>query len=216
MEKFLNRLLERENGIRDWLTQNNLEVFLKKADQILNSLPREDIKKAFNDEIVLALEHCAKNDQIKALDFQWYYSGDEIGGALAYGLDSCKTDGSIDGSDLGPDTLHGIELKLEHGTLVDDYFAEIPVDEAINKMVNSSILEEIEKSQESGSITNEVANDADDAITDYFQIWNYKMGYEVCKKLIESDIVQKLKNRAPFWVTMTRHDRSSVAIMLID
>ena len=35
-------------------------------------------------------------------------------------------------------------------------------------------------------------------------------------KFADNPLVQKLKERAPFWITMTRHDRSPVAIMLIE
>lgn len=77
------------------LKKNKLESLLKKVDQILNSLPREEVKKEFYDGIRCALQHCVEKDEIKALDFQWYYSGSEIGGALAYGLDSCITKGKL-------------------------------------------------------------------------------------------------------------------------
>lgn len=212
MDKFLKRLIKREEGIRDWLKKNNLGSLLTDADQILNALPREDIKKEYQDSIKEALEHCVENDEIKALDFQWYYSGYEVGGALAYGLDSCTCNGSLSKTDLGPDGLPGIELKLEHGDLIDDDFMEIPVYYAINAMVNkmNPVLQQSEKE------LGQLLGDTQDVITDYFQIWNYKVGYEACEQLRESDIVKKLRNRAPFWITMTRHDRWPIAIMLID
>ena len=212
MDKFLKRLIKREEGIRDWLKKNMLESLLIEADQILNRLPREEIKKEFQGSIAKALEHCVENDEIKALGFEWYYSGNEIGGALAYGFDSCACNGRLSKTDLGPKELPGIELKLEHGNLVAEYFAEVPVNHAINAMVKEmeSILEQSEK--EIGNLL----GDAQDIITDYFQIWNYKIGHEACEQLKESDAVNKIRSRAPFWITMTRHDRWSVAIMLID
>lgn len=205
MKKFINRLLKKEEGIRDWLKTNKLESLLHKADQILNNLPREEIKKEFEEEIKRALEHCAKNTDIKALDFSWYYAGREIGGALAYGLDSCIS--KVSKTDLGPDELPGLELKLKHGVLIDEYFAEIPVYHAINALVKD-IMPILEKM--------EIYDDTDDLITYYFEIWNYKIAYEVCQQLSESDVVVALKSRAPFWITMTRQDRWPVGIMLID
>ncbi len=139
MDKFATRLIKREEGIRDWLNKNNLGPLLKKADQILDSLPRKEIKKEFQDEIKRALKYCAKKGEINALDYEWYYGGSEIGGAHAYGFDSCVTKGSLSKTDLGPDELPGIELKLEHGNLIDEYFSEIPIHHAINSMVNKMV-----------------------------------------------------------------------------
>ena len=211
MDKFAKRLIKRENAIKDWLTKNNLDFVLNKADQILNNLPKETIKASFKSEIERALQHCIENNKIKALDFQWYYGGREIGGALAYGIDSCKTKGSLSKTDLGPEELPGIEINLKHGNLVDHSFAEIPVSIAINKMVKE-IKPLLKESEEIGGLFKNTSY----VITDYFQIWNYKIGHEVCDELRESDTEKALKNRAPFWITMTRQERWSVPIMLID
>lgn len=212
MDKFLKRLIKREEGIRDWLEKNKLDSLLIKADQILNSLPREEIKKEYQESIEEALQHCVENEEIKALDFQWYYGGDQVDGALAYGSDNCVCDGSLSKTDLGPDELPGIELEFEQGDIIDDEFMEIPVYHAINAMVKemNPVLQQSEKE------LGQLLGDTQDVITDYFQIWNYKVGYEACEQLQESDVVKKLKSRAPFWVTMTRHGRWPVAIMLID
>ncbi len=212
MDKFAKRLLKREEAICDWLKKKSLDSLLIKADQILNSLPREEIKEEYQNSIKKALEHCVENDEIKALDFQWYYGGHEVGGALAYGLDSCVCNGRLSKTDLGPDELPGIELELEHGDLIDEDFSEIPVYHAINTLVTemNPIIEQSEK--ELGNLL----GDTEQLITEYFQIWNYKVAHEACEQLKESDVVEKLSSRAPFWVTMTRHERWSVAIMLIN
>ncbi|AUP81710.1 hypothetical protein C1H87_20590 [Flavivirga eckloniae] len=130
---------------------------------------------------------------------------------MAYGLDGCKTKGKLSKTDLGPKELPGIELDLEHGDLIDEYFAEIPVNYAINAMV-----EKISPVFEQEEWFGDLLGDVESVITDYFQIWNYKVGYEACEQLRESSVVVKLKSRGPFWVTMTRHERWSVAIMLIN
>lgn len=205
MDKFAKRILKRENGIKNWLKNNQLESLLQKADEILDNLPREEIKNDFEKGIKSALQHCIKNDSIKALDFEWYYAGRETGSALAYGFDHCLSKGTLSKSDLGPEELPGIELKLEHGNLIDESFAEIPTSNAINELVRKI-----------KPIIKEHNNHVKDVITDYFQIWNYKIGYETCNLLKGSDIETALKNRSPFWVTMTRHERWSVPIMLID
>lgn len=210
MKELLNILLNRKEGIKDWLKKNNLELFLEKADQILNDLPREKIKEEFKNGITKALKFCLENNEIKALDFEWYYSKGKVSKAFAYGLDDCSGDNNLSKSDLGPKELPGIELKLEHGNLIDEDFSEIPVNIAINEMVEH-LLPTLEQSKELGNLL----GDAENVITDYFQIWNYKLGYEVCKELVNSDVVKKLKNRSPFWVTMTRHWRCPVGIMLI-
>lgn len=206
MNKYLKRLLKREKAIKNWLEKNHFEQFLHKADQILESLPREAIKKEYEEGIQEALKHCSENNEIRALDFQWYYAGREIGKALAYGLDSCSGKGNLSKSDLGPEDLPGIEAKLDHGILVDEYFAQIPVNYAINRMVE----EMMQDLNQSGH------QDRKYVVTDYFQIWNYKIGSEVCEALQDSEMVLKLKDRAPFWITMSVQGRSPIAIMSVD
>lgn len=71
-------------------------------------------------------------------------------------------------------------------------------------------IEELSKKQDN------LPEDIDSVITDYFQVWNYKVGYEACEQLRGSTIELELKSRAPFWVTMARHERWPVAIMLIN
>ncbi|WP_034228485.1 LIC13197/LIC10919/LIC10469 family protein [Aquimarina pacifica] len=210
MDKFAKRLLKRETGIRDWLKSNKLEWLLEKVDEVIYNLPAEDIKNKFQKEIKRGLQHCVKKNEIRALDFQWYYGRGEIGGALAYGFDSCLTKGSLSKTDLGPRDLSGIELKLEHGNIIDQYFAEIPVSIAINEMIKK-INPIVEQSKEIGNLL----GDVEDVITDYFQIWNYKIGAEACEQLRGTHLELALKSKAPFWVTMTRHERWSIPIMLI-
>ena len=212
MDTHLQRLLKREQDIVAWLKENKLDFLLKQADQILNDLPREEIKKEFYKGIESAMQYCVENDEIKALDFEWYYAGNQIMEAFAYGLDSCTTEGALAKSDLGPDQLSGIELELEHGDLVDEQFSGIPVYTAINEMVEkiNPVIKKLYEEQE------DLVMDIDTLITDYFQIWNYKIGYEACEQLKGSKVALALQDRAPFWVTMTRHGRWSVAIMLID
>lgn len=40
----------------------------------------------------------------------------------------------------------------------------------------------------------------------YFQIWNYKIACDVFEEFEADGGLDKLKDRAPFWITMTRQD----------
>jgi hypothetical protein len=203
MTKLLERIIKREEAIIKWLKMNNFEKILNKADEVISSLDRASIKKEFSEEIKSALAYCAENTDIQSLDFEWYYNGEEIGGALAYGYYECNNDGELSKTDLGPYDLPGIETNIEHIDVIDEDFAEIPVNKAINLMVEH--------------INPIIDDDSCDAvITDYFQIWNYKLACEVCDEVKESKAVIALKSRAPFWVTMSRHERWAVPIMFIE
>ncbi len=210
MKTFIERLEKRELDIKNWLQQNNLEFFLAKADEILASLPKETIQAEFKEQMQIALEHCVKNEEIKSLDFQWYYGGDVVDDAYAYGFEESDDKAALSATDLGPNELSGIEIEIEQGSLVDQEFASLPVYHAIDAMVEK-IIPLIEEYEEN----NELHWEAETVITDYFQIWNYKIASIVCEALKDDVSVQKLKARSPFLVTMTRHERWSVAIMLL-
>lgn len=205
------RLDKRETAIRQWLTENNAAHLLEAADTLLKQLPAADIAKEFQDDLEAGLAYCAGHEDIKALDFSWYYGGDHVGEAFAYALDDCETKGRLSKTDLGPDELPGIEIDLDHGDLIDEDFASLAVFHAINTWVEH-LKPRVDQAIEQGL----VPGDTDTLMVELFQIWNYRKGCEAGRALQASAAAKALEPRAPFWVTLTRHERWSVPIMLIN
>ena len=213
IDKFKKRLVKREHQIKEWLISNQYESLLKKSDEILDNLPIEDIENEFKEEILKAVKHCVENEAIKGLDFEWYYP-EKGTTAFAYGYNGARCKDKLDKSDLGLKGLAGIELKFDsRSSLIDQYFAELPVSIALDEMMEKiiPIVDDHFESKQSDSVEY-----LRYLIIDYFQIWNYKITNKMCEQLQDHPLVQKLKERSPFWITMTRHDRSPVAIMLIE
>ncbi|MCD1183404.1 hypothetical protein [Leptospira sp. Pond_2020] len=213
------RFTKREEAIKIWLSKNNADSFLIQAENLLAILPSEQIENEFFSGIERGIKFCNENETIyseilkkfksvKALDFQWYFDGNTSDVAFAYALDSCKGFGNISGTDLGPREIPGIESDLKHGYLVYEDFSSIPVHHSINSYVEN-LQDPVRESIDEDRISSEV----EVLLLDLFQIWNYKIAYEVCKRISDWE---GLKKRSPFWVTMTRHDRWSVPIFLID
>lgn len=208
---YKQRITERSEGIRDWLKKNKLEEYLIKSDTLLDSLDKEKIKNEFKDFIQQAIVHCVENEDIKALDFQWSYSGSPVYGAFAYGLNDCTCDGTLSNSDLGPKDIPGIEVDIKHGDQIDEDFSELPVYHAINLYV-----ERMEPNIFQSEILGPLWGVTDTLLTDYFQIWNYKIACEVFEEFETDGGLDELKDRAPFWITMTRQDRYSVVVMVVN
>lgn len=207
---YKERILKRAEGIRDWLKNNKLEEYLIKADALLDSLDKEKIKNEFKEFIQQAIDHCVENEDIKALDFQWAYSGSPVYGAFAYGLNDCTCDGALSNTDLGPKDIPSIEVDIKHGDAIDEDFSELPVYHAINMYVEH-MEPNIFQSETLGSLWGLT----DTLLTDYFQIWNYKIACEVFEEFEADGGLDELKDRAPFWITMTRQDRYSVVVMVV-
>ncbi|EMK18536.1 LIC13197/LIC10919/LIC10469 family protein [Leptospira kirschneri] len=203
------RFTNRENGIKEWLVQNSAKQFLTRAEELLASLPKEEILQEFISGINTAIQFCVEQNKIAALDFSWYYGGDPIDVAYAYGLASCKGQGKLSKTDLGPNEIPGVESDLEHGNLLEEDFSELPVDRAINLWV-----ENLDPHVQKAKDKKELPFDADDILVDLFQIWNYRIGLEACKN-ISTEFQDVLKKRKPFWITMSRHERWAVPIGLI-
>lgn len=210
MNTYLNRIIKREKSLTEWLIQNNAEKYLNKTNKLLNDLPEDIILSKFIDGLEKGLQHCVKNKTIKALDYSWYFCTKAPTEALAYGLDMHKTKGSLSKTDLGPDEIPGIEIKSEAGNIVDEYFASLPVDLALN-LWTGTLSSEIN----SAISNNSLHCDAKVSIVELIQLWNYKLGIMAGESLQDKDETRKLKDRSPFWVTMTSHERWSVPIMLI-
>lgn len=119
------RFTNRENGIKEWLVQNNAKRFLTRTEELLSSLPKEEILHEFVSGINTAIQFCVEQNKIAALDFSWYYGGDPID--VAYAFDSCKGQGKLSKTDLGPKEIPGIESDLKHGSLLEDGFSELPL-----------------------------------------------------------------------------------------
>lgn len=91
-------------------------------------------------------------------------------------------------TDLGPKKIPGIESDLKHGDLLEEDFSELPVDRAINLWVEN-LNPHVQKAKDK----KELPFDADDILVDLFQIWNYRIGLEACKKISTEfqDILKK-------------------------
>ncbi len=107
---------------------------------------------------------------------------------VAYAFDSCKGQGKLSKTDLGPKEIPGIESDLKHGSLLEDGFSELPVDRAINLWV-----ENLDPHVQKAKDKKELSFDADDILVDLFQIWNYQIGLEACKNISSEfqDILKK-------------------------
>ncbi len=210
MNTYLKRIIRREQALAEWLIQNNAEQYLNKTNRLLNDLPEDMILSQFTEGLKKGLQHCVKNESIKALDYSWYFGTKAPTEALAYGLDMHKTKGTLSKTDLGPDKIPGIEIKSEVGNIVDEYFASLPVDLALNLWT-----EKLSPDIDSAISNNQLLCNVGISIIELLQLWNYKLGIKAGESLPGIDTTQKLKNRSPFWVTMTCHERWSVPIMLI-
>ncbi|NBW34373.1 MAG: hypothetical protein EBR30_05015 [Cytophagia bacterium] len=203
--EYYKRLHARETAIYQWLTDKNLSDITARAQELLKSLDRDSIREEFASGIDLALDHCIENTEIKGLDFSWYFDGSSTDTAYAYGLDKIGKTPKLSKTDLGEESLPGIECDLKHGSLVDEDFADVPVHYAINLYVDNlqSKLKE-----------NETSNREDTAsvVLQLFEIWNYKLAIEVCQTLPEDKLKAVASNGKPFWITMTRHGRWPIAI----
>ncbi|EKO78715.1 MULTISPECIES: hypothetical protein [Leptospira] len=203
------RFTNRENGIKEWLVQNNAKRFLTLTEELLSSLPKKEILQEFILGINTAVQFCTERNKIAALNFSWYYGRDPIDVAYAYAFASCKGQGKLSKTDLGPEEIPGIESDLEHGSLLEGDFSELPVNRAINLWV-----ENLDSSVQKAMNKKELTSDAEDILIDLFQIWNYRIGLEACD-YISAESKNILKKRKPFWITMSRHERWAVPIGLI-
>lgn len=211
MNTYLKRIIKREQALEQWLIKNNAKDYLDKTTYLLNDLPKDAILLQFTEGLKKGLQHCVQNQTIKALDYSWYFSTKAPTEALAYGLDMHKTKGTLSKTDLGPDNIPGIEIKSEAGNIVDEYFASLPVEIALNLWT-----EKLSTDINSAISNNQLHSDVELSIVELIQLWNYKLGIKAGESLLHADEVQKLKNRSPFWITMTSHERWSVPIMLIN
>ncbi len=210
MNTYLKRIIKREQALTEWLIQNNAEKYLNKTNHLLTDLSKDTILSQFTEGLKEGLQHCVQDETIRALDYSWYFTTDAPGEALAYGLDMLKTKGTLSKTDLGPDEIPGVEIKSEVGSIVDEYFASLPVHLALNLWT-----EELSSDVNSAINNNQLSVNVRLLLVDLIQLWNYKLGIEAGESLQNTDEAQKLKSRSPFWVAMTRHERWSVPIMLI-
>lgn len=206
-----SKLVAREVAIKSWLKQNGAAEYLNEAERLLADVDHASLREEFVDEIEGALIGCIENEEIRALDFSWYYGGSPIDVAYAYGLSHGESTGALSNTDLGPKELPGIEIEMEHGHLIDEDFSCLSVYRVFNIWVT-----ELKPVIENANFTNEVASNMESLFTELFQIANYKLGYDACQDPRIKTLFPQLHSRAPFWVTMTRHGRWSVPILVIN
>lgn len=201
MNKYLKRILTRESSIHDWLSANSHEKTSTSIRELLESQKTESLLRLFETGLDKALKYCAENPEIKYLDFSWYYAGRETGEALAYGYSDIKTKGTLAKSDLGPEEIPGVEIKSTSGDIIHEYIAGIPTHIALNEFVNHG-----------KPLVDNCPADVVVLTTDLINLWNAQRAIEalaICIKRGKYDLAKKL------WVTMTRHERGSVAIACI-
>ncbi len=201
MNKYLKRILTRESSIHDWLSANSHEKTSTSIQELLESQKTESLLNLFEGGLDTALKYCSENPEVKYLDFSWYYAGRETGEALAYGYSDIKTKGSLAKSDLGPEEIPGVEIKLTSGDIIHEYFAGIPTHIALNDYVNHV-----------KPLIDHCPADVVVLATDLISLWNAQRAIEaleICMKREKYGLAEKL------WITMTRQERGSVAIASI-
>ncbi len=201
MSKFLKRIASREKAIQEWLKANGHEEILSTIEQCLKTLPQDELAHRFESGIDQSFKFCSNSPGIQALDFSWYYAGRETGEALAYAYDDIKSKGTLAKSDLGPDELPGVEMKSNPNDIVAEHFAALPTHVALNTFVSDI-----------KPLTTDSAADVLVVSTDLINLWNYQRVFEAISACIASEQYSLEGN---FWVTLTRHERSSVPIAQI-
>ncbi|RHX95425.1 hypothetical protein DLM76_08650 [Leptospira yasudae] len=213
------RFTKREEAIKMWLRKNNQDRLLTKLNGLLNDLPKEEITAKFKLNIEAALIFCRDNKGIRGLDFMWDNHGKNgVCPAYAYGKEHSGNHQILSDTYLapqgiyfGPKDIPWIETEENYGIDVELEFS-IPTDVAINVYMKNILPEITEIAME---LNYDVRWTVVESFTDIVQIWNYKIGYDVCNNLIYKNIIKGFENRIPFWITLHAFDRGPVPILVL-
>lgn len=202
MNKFQKRVEKRETAIKLWLSSHGYDEIMDSTYEALNTIAKHDIRSGFYKGIDRALNHIFTTPSIMAIDFSWYFASRETGEALAYAYDGVKTKGTLAKSDVGPKELPGIEIKAQMGGMVDEYFAALPTDTALNMWVN--VLKP--------KVLNLENSDVRYLTLDLVRLWNYKIALEVFDQWREESEIASILERPSFWVLLTQHERNPLPL----
>jgi hypothetical protein len=200
MSKYLKRVHDRRTGIIQWLKENEASEVLSDVNSMLDSLNRGELLEQFKAGIREGLDFCSTKPEINGLEYSWYCSRREVSEVMAGGYVSVKTEGNLDNSDLGPETIPGVEIEISYDYLAEEDFASIPADEAI-----SQFIEKIRPS------INMRSRDIKDLAISLVNLWNYELAIEALEAVSKNEKYNALRQRA-LWVTMAQHERPAVAI----
>jgi len=200
VNKYIKRLAARKSAIIDWLNTHEQTDILSSTENMLLSLDKNQLFERYYEGMKKGLDYCSNIPEARCLDFSWYYGGRETGEALAYAYDGIKTKGTLSKSDLGPEGLSGIEIKADMDNMIAEYFAAIPLHIALNHYT-TEIKPYAEKiSPEVVVLSLELIN-----------LWNYSLAIESLSKCA-ANYNDNCFSNDKFWITLTRHERSSIPI----
>lgn len=205
----VGRFEKREADIHLFLAEHGVRHLWDEAKKKIEQLPADEIQHTFQEQLSAALDFCLKKPEIKALDFSWYFDGRPIDVAYAYGLSSIQSANVLANTDLGPQEFQQLETDADFGYAVDEEFAYLDLSTSINTYVDWS--DNLRKAVSGMDYEDDILQ----SIEDLFVIFNYRQAYLAGMQLLEKTKPEGLALNRPFWVSITRHGRWAVPVMVI-